>query len=192
MIKYLLTKRLELIWIVFHVILGIVSSFTPYVFIFWMYAVLGTAFLGLLLNRNRDGIMTLVLPYLVGTEVFSRMMRAPRTGIYPDEVGKYFPLFVLLAAFLVEGKMRTKSIGWWIIVLTIPSIVFVESWNFRYGIVFNYLGIFNLSLMLIYFSAKTIDIELLNKMLKLIIYPIISIALPTLIPNLNEISSQGR
>jgi hypothetical protein len=190
MIKQLLINPLELIWILFHVALGVVSTFTPYPFIFWMYAVLGTSFLGLLLNRNRDGIMTMVLAYLVGTEVFSRMMRAPLTGIYPDEVGKYFPLFVLITAFLIEGKMRSKSIGWWIIILTLPSTLYIESWNLRYGIVFNYLGILNLALLIIYFSEKKIGLAGLNNLFKLILYPLISVAVFLFIktPDFDEIS----
>lgn len=175
MIKYLLRRKLELVWIIFHIILGIISTFTPYFFIGWMYLILGTSFLGLLLNQNKDGIMTYTLSYLLGTEVFSRMARSPLTGLYPDEVGKYFPLYVLIAAFLVEGKIRNNKIGWAIILLTLPSLVLTDPEYRHYGFVFNYLGIFNLALMVLYFSPKTISLKFLNENFRLIVLPLISI-----------------
>ena len=176
MIQYLLRKNLEIPFLIFHVILGIVSTFTPYLLVFWVLAIMGTSFLDLNLKRNKNQIMTYTLAYLLGVEVFSRMARAPLTGLLPDEIGKYFPLFVLIAAFLLEGKIRQKGIGWWIIFLTLPSLMLIEGQYLRYGIVFNYLGIFNLALMILYFSEKVIDLKMLNKMFRLMLYPFISVA----------------
>ncbi len=175
MIKYLLLKRLEVMWLIVHVILGILSTFTPYFLVFWVLGVMGTSFLQLLLTRNKDGIMTFTLSYLLGVEVFSRMARAPLTGLLPDEIGKYFPLFVLFATFLLEGKIRNRGIGWWIILLTIPSLFVIEGQYLRYGIVFNYLGIFNLALMILYFSEKVITFDQLKDMFRITLFPLISV-----------------
>jgi hypothetical protein len=164
MILRLLKKQHEVFWIIFHILLGIASTNTPYVLVFWVLLLMGTAFLDLLLRGNKNQVMTMMLAYLMGVEVFSRVVRAPLTKLLPDEIGKYFPLYVLLAAFLVEGKLAKKSMGWWIIVLTIPSLFLIETWNLRYGIVFNYLGIFNLALLLIYFGRKELNVDQLNSM----------------------------
>ena len=59
--------------------------------------------------------------------------------------------------------------------MTLPSLFLIEGQYLRYGIVFNYLGIFNLSLMILYFSEKTIETETLKNMFRMMLFPLISV-----------------
>ena len=176
MILWFLKPKNELAALIFHVILAFLSLASPYFFGLWMWIFLGSSFLGLLFKRNKDNIMTYTLGYLLGIEVMSRMTRGWQTGMVPDEIGKYFPLYVLIAAFLVEGKIRSNPLAFAIIILTLPSLALIDSaiTPIRYGIVFNYLGIFNLALMVLYFSKKVIDYAQMKLLFKAILLPLIS------------------
>jgi hypothetical protein len=176
MILWFLKPQNEFAALLFHVILAFLSLASPYFFGLWMWIVMGSSFLGLLLKSNKDNIMTYTLGYLLGIEVMARMTRGWETGMVPDEIGKYFPLYVLIAAFLVEGKARSNALAISIIVLTLPSLTLIDSniAPIRYGIVFNYLGIFNLALMVLYFYKKQIDYAQLKLLFKAILLPLIS------------------
>jgi hypothetical protein len=176
MILWFLKPKNEFAALAFHVFFAFLTLTSPYFFGLWMWIFMGTSFLGLLLNRNKDNIMTYTLGYLLGIEVLSRMSRGYATGMVPDEIGKYFPLYVLVAAFLVEGKLRSNALAIAIIVLTLPSLALIdpEITPVRYGIVFNYLGIFNLALMILYFSKKQLDYLQLKTLFKSILLPLIS------------------
>jgi len=106
----------------------------------------------------------------------------------PYELGKY-----LLAAGMIYGIFRTKTygrLGWIMFLCMIPSLFIDYSGEVqRSDIVFNVLGPINVALACIFFNRQIITSRQLSNILRMMIYPIISVLAYTVLktPDFDEV-----
>jgi len=174
MIELMKRENMQITWIIFHVMMGIIVTYFPLFLILWIYILFINSGFDLLSKGNTDGVVHNLLAYYLGMEILTRITKA--SPIIPYESGKYL-MFVLLAIGIAfSGRTKTANkVGWIIIILIIPS-AFVLPATFTYkDIIFNDSGIINLSLCLVYFSRTPLSPTQLKTTLRFIIYGIIPV-----------------
>lgn len=173
MVKYLSENKNHIYWIVFHAILGAFSILTPWILIGWFYLVLFTS-APLLLKKDENHFFrfTSLIVYVVSFELLGRMSKA--YPFVPWEVGKYLLFLLLLAGIFM--KYRKGMIGWILLLLILPGVLFDESGKVLFkNIIFNLLGPVNVALAVVYFKNQLISAEELKSLLRLLIFPAISV-----------------
>jgi hypothetical protein len=111
--------------------------------------------------------------------------------IMPYEIGKYMCLFYFII-FSLDKRVHKKNISivyLLLFLLLFPSLLFTEINNFRVKIIFNLLGIIDLSLLCIFFSRLTITLDELKFLFKSFIYSLIPVLIILFIttPSFSEI-----
>jgi hypothetical protein len=172
LIKYLILNKYPLIWIVFHVGLGLSATLSPIPMIFWFYLVLLSS-AGLILRRSESPfILIAVLLYLISFELLARM--AKTSPFIPYELGKY-----LLCAGMIWGIFKYKTngnLGWIMLFCLIPSIfIDVTSQVVSSDLVFNIMGPINVALVVVFFYRQRISTLQLSHLLRLIAYPLLGV-----------------
>ena len=168
-------KRSPVFNFIFHIILGIISTFSPYFLIIWFYSLIlfsiGYAYRQLQINRHTSFIHLIV--YIVSFEILARMTKT--YPFIPYELSKYLLFIFLLIGILF--KSSSFRFGWVLFFLLIPSLFFDLSTQVKgYEIYsFNLLGPLNLSLIIIYFSKHQINLINFKKLLLLLLYPLVSV-----------------
>lgn len=172
MINLLRRESLQIFWLAFHVLLGVAATYIPGILVIWIYLLIASTLLELASKGNDHGVIHNFLAYYLGMEILARALRL--SPLVPYESGKYTMFFFLLAGLVFSRKGSKQSFaGWSILLLAIPSL-FVARESFEYrDLVFNFLGIFNLGLALVYFYRTTILHEDLLRLFRLIAYSII-------------------
>jgi len=172
-ISFILNKKSRFFWIGFHAFLGGLSILTPWILIGWFYLVLLTSVQSLLKrDENHFFRITALIVYAVSFELLGRMTMA--SPFIPYEMGKYL-LFLLLVAGIML-KYREGTVGWLMLLLLIPAILFDESGQVWFkNVVFNLLGPVNVALAIIYFREQTVSGEELQSLLRLLALPAVSV-----------------
>jgi hypothetical protein len=187
MISYLFNNKSPLFWLIFHVILGAISTFTPLPLIFWFYLVLSTSVFSIL-NPGKNSFIPLVF-IIAYTTSFELLARMSKTSPYiPYELGKYL-IFILLIFGIIKGYRKGKT-GWLLIFLLLPGILIDEAGMTTFkNIVFNLVGPVNVALAIVFFSKEVISRDDFVKVLKLLIYPLVSVLAFVIIktPDLDKI-----
>jgi len=169
MIYSFFTRKYELLLIGLHVFLGIVSLFTPWALIAWIYILIISS---LLVTQDGKTNVHLLLAYLVGFEILCRM-----TGTspwVPWEVGKYLGFVLLVYGIIMDkGAKSSIGVGVLIVLMCVPAWLMGNEEFDRKA--FSMLGIIDLGLFVAYFKNRGITIRELNLIFKLLIYPLISI-----------------
>ena len=113
-------------WTIFHVVLGIVSSFTPWGFILYFYAVLYFNFSAATKALGKGGIIlfTLLLAYLQGFEQIAKISRT--FPFVPSEYAKYISIIFTVIA-LIKSRRPSNGVGIAMLVLIMPAIFFDRS-----------------------------------------------------------------
>jgi len=178
MINYILYNN-GFIWMLFHVLLGIASTFTSGFMIFWFYFFILTSFNTIfsdLFLRNRIQKFIPFLVYICSFEVFGRMLKA--YPYIPWEVSKYLMISSFIILLLIN-KIKTPSrIGLLIILLLIPGVLIDLSSQVNLELLINNLfGITSLALLLIIIKDYSIAKQDFDSILRLLWYSTI----PTLI-----------
>jgi hypothetical protein len=119
-----------------HVLLGIVSSFTPFALIGWFYLIffsnIGKAIVKL--KRKNYEFFLILMMYLISFELLDRM--AETSPFLPYELGKYFlVLFAIIGIFIVGIKNRT---GVFLAVLVTPALFYDLSGQVVLADIINY------------------------------------------------------
>lgn len=178
-------------WICFHAILGLVSTTDPSLLIIWFYLFAFFSVFNIIYSKQSKLIILFSSAYLVGIEILSRMASA--SPIIPHEIGKYFLSFVFILGIL-SNLIHKRSIGKLGILITLfslPSILAItyEEELFE-NIVFNLGGILVLGLGVMIFQNSKMSILVLNPLLRVFLFPLISILSFIVIktPNLNDIN----
>lgn len=170
----------------FHLLIGGITAFTPYLFVFWFYIVLLSSLVFFFSKRFHVFPIVASFSYLISFELLGRMgQTAP---LIPYEMGKYL-LFIFLCAGIVNTRSKSK-VGWALLVLLLPAFFFDISGEVVFSdIVFNALGAINLCLIIIFLRGQTFTKKRLIAVLKLCVYPILSVLAFLWIknPSLNEI-----
>lgn len=160
---------------IFHIVLGIISTFSPYFLIIWFYLLIlssiGHAYSQLQINNHISFIHLIV--YIVSFEILARMTKT--YPFIPYELSKYLLFIFLLIG--ISFKSRSFRFGWVLFILLIPSLFFDLSTQVKgYEIYsFNLLGPLNLSLVIIYFSKHKINLINFKNLLLLLLYPLVSV-----------------
>jgi hypothetical protein len=171
-----------------HLVLGFLATLSPFFLIGVVYALL-LSFLNIIYRlRGITRAKTIVyfLSYFSAFEVISRMSRS--SPFIPYELGKYLA-FIILFYGIIELK-GLKVNGILLVLLLIPGIILALPNTKGYGdIIFNVFGLINLGLGISFFSTlKKSGIDL-YRIVRLMIYPLLSALVFTIIrtPSFDDI-----
>ena len=187
MISSLVNSKSPFFWLAFHIILGAISTITPLPLIFWFYLVLGTSILQLFRPGEKPFVrLVFLITYATSFELLARMSRT--SPYVPYELGKY--LFLALLLFGIIKGFRNGSIGW-IMLILLSLGIFIDragQTTFR-NIVFNLFGPINVAMAIIFFKDQEIEKDDFVKVLRLLLYPLISVLAFTIIrtPDLDTV-----
>ncbi len=173
MLKSITENRNPLLWVVFHVILGALSTLSPWFLVAWFYLVLLTS-VPILLRRNETHFFrfTALIVYTVSFELLGRMTKA--YPFIPWEMGKYLLFLLLMAGILM--RYRHGTVGWILLVLLLPAIFIDESGQVWFkNVIFNLLGPVNVALAIVYFKNQPVSAQELKSLLRLLALPAISV-----------------
>lgn len=172
MIGLLARERMQHFWLVFHALLGVAATYYPILLILWIYILIASTLLEVVFNGNQKGYIHYFLAYYLGMEILARAIRA--SPFVPYESGKYVMVaFLMLGIAMATRRAKSAFVGWILVLLSIPSLL-VERPFFDYkDIVFNYLGLLNLCLAIVYFSYVFLTKADLLLMFRLCIYSIV-------------------
>jgi len=165
------------LWTSFHVVLGILSTISPFVVVLWFYCF----FIYQLINIIRSGgnqtplNIAELLIYSSAYELLSRM--ADSSPFIPYELGKYTIFFLCSLGFLFsKNTSSSKWIGILILILIMPSFFIDLSGSVTFqDLRYNLLGLINVGLVIIFFSSLDINSSTFFKWIRLMIYPAISV-----------------
>ncbi len=149
------------------------SIFTPWLLIVWFYFVLLTS-VPVLIKKDENHFfrLTSLIVYVVSFELLGRMSKA--YPFIPWEVGKYLLFLLLLVG--IAMRYRKGMIGWILLLLIIPGVLFDESDKVLFkNIIFNLLGPVNVALAVVYFKNQLVSTEELKSLLRLLILPAVSV-----------------
>jgi len=165
-------------WLAVHIGLGVMASVFAMGITFWIYILFLSTIAQLLTTRNFNNSIHYFLCYFLGIEVFTRMLKL--TPYIPMEAGKYLALFFLPLGLIFKvnntGKFKPNMIGLIIVLLSLPSIIMIKE-SFWESLIFDWAGIATLGLYVMYFSNFIFDKVELNKMLRLVTYPLLSVGI---------------
>jgi hypothetical protein len=167
MLNQLMSPRNNFQWTVFHVLLGIVSTLTPFAIIGWFYLVFLTTFPAAIggLQRGRYVVFIALLCYLVSFEMLDRM--AKTAPFLPVELGKYMVIAFMLLGLLVRGARSSRGI--WMAILVSPALFYDLSGNVVFfDIINNYFGALGLALGIACLYRVNLDKGSLDNILRLI------------------------
>ena len=172
MIKYFLTFKNPVFWIIVHMLLALVSIFTPFVLIGWFYLVLLSSLVLLFRPKVPASVYISLIVYVIAFEIIARMAGA--SPFIPYEMGKYL-LFLLLVGGIL--KYRTSALpAFWMVILLIPGLLVQKSAEVSFlDIIFNFMGPLNAALAILFFKGKTVSKTMLLHYLRLMIYPMVSV-----------------
>jgi O-antigen ligase len=167
MLNRLMSPRNNFQWTVFHVLLGIVSTLTPFAIIGWVYLVILTTFPAAIggLQRGRYVVFIALLCYLVSFEMLDRM--AKTSPFLPLELGKYMLIAFMLLGLLLRGVRSSKGI--WMAILISPALFYDLSGRvIFFDIINNYFGALGLALGIACLYRVNLDKGSLDNILRLI------------------------
>lgn len=164
-IAYRPKQRLR--WTIIHVILGVVSSVTPFALIAWFYIIFITNINQALssLRRNKIEYFLFLMMYLISFELLDRM--AETSPFLPYELGKYFLVISAIMGILVLG-IRNKA-GIVMALLVTPAIFYdISGQVVFFDIVNYYLAPLAIGLGIAYIDRLNISEEGFDNLLRLL------------------------
>lgn len=178
MIKQLTLNRNPTFWLIFHILLGVVSTITPWVFILWYYFVLISSIPDAFSKTRVNYTLSFLLVYLVSFEVFARMVQASPWISY--EQSKYITF--LLASFGILNGYNKGKLGFLLVILLLPGLLYDLSGQVTFPyIIFDVLGPINIGLCVVFFYNQRFTARGFISIIRLMVYPIISALLFTFI-----------
>lgn len=157
-----------LLWVVIHIAIGVLSSFTKIILIIWLYIVI-LWFLFKILAKvaNKELYLIAMICYIGSFDVIGRMARA--SPMIPYELSKYM-LPPLLVWGLIMSKKRWNT-GFTMLALILPAFFYdvsgVATWD---NLIFYGLGPITLSLSVAYFYGKKISMDFMMVCLRMCFY----------------------
>jgi hypothetical protein len=189
MLDKLLSEKYQKYFLLFHILLGVLSVQNRFVFIAWFYLVLLTSAKFLFSNLRREGVNMMVpfVTYITSFEILGRLSDAD--PFVPYELSKYFLLLVgIIGIFRIGIKDGKGAI---MILLLLPSLFFDSSHQVVFfDIVHNAFAPLGLAVMIAFISKASINEVHFNNALRLIwltsVSCLVNIILKT--PDYNQIS----
>ena len=183
MIKQILysNSKVALIILFFgHILLGFLATISPFFLIAVVYALL-LSFLNLIFRLRgitKTKTIAYFLSYFSAFEVISRMSRS--APFIPYELGKYLAFIILLYGIIDLKGLKVNGIL--LVLLLIPGVILALPNIKGYGdIIFNVFGLANLGLGISFFSTLNKSGIDLYKIVRLMIYPLMSALVFTVI-----------
>ncbi len=189
MINWLLSSSKNKQQLIFHILLGWVSLFTPFLFILWYYAIFIVFFQQITKQKspNSTFYILIFLMYSSSFEILGRMVKA--SPYVPYELGKYVT-FILIVIGLFKSK-KVGTTGMVIFLFLLPSILLGLTYYSSYkDMIFNVLGIVNIALGIALFAYQKITTKQLLFLLRLLVLPLTSILAYSIIrsPNFEDVT----
>jgi hypothetical protein len=186
----MISGKKNIFWLIFHLILGAVSTFTPIILIIWFYLVLLTSFRKSinLLRFGKNLFFIVLFSYLVSFEMVVRMCHA--FPFIPSELSKY--LLILFSIVGISFVIHKSYYNWLILSFLISISLFIDYSGERvfFDIINNYLGVLAISLNVFLLVNVKLNFLNINKILSTILYAILPSSVYTLIktPDFEDIS----
>ncbi len=167
--------RNKIIAIGLHIIMGLVSIYSPIICTIWFYSFFLYSVFKILSKGNEDSFANYAVCYLLGLEIILRM---DKVAFVFYESGKYGCAFLMLLALMVEKRKRQLPMfAVFYMVLLLPSIIGGGSYgssDIFSNISFNLSGPFVLFVSWMYFFKRKIDKQVFERMIYNCILPLIS------------------
>ena len=174
--------------LIFHFFLGASVLLSNLLVILWVIFIL-LYFTNILFKAGKHEIWKLVfiLSYVCGIEILPRI--ANTSPFLPYEFGKYAFVF-FLSIWMLKFKGKNRSVGFWIILLSLPGLLFIPTYAYRDFLINSFLGIFLLGWAAHSLNEKSINPSQLQLIFLGFLYGIIAITGSVIIrsPSLSEIS----
>jgi hypothetical protein len=171
-LESLLSGKRNYTWLIFHILLGFVCTFTPFALIFWFYLVLFSSINKAVLNLKigKPFYYIALFTYLIPFELLGRMTKS--YPFLPIELSKYFIIiFSILGIFITQKK----NLVWLLLVIFSALLLFVDHSGQRvfYDIVNNYFGFLAICLLLSFILAQRFINFNIHIVLKILLFSII-------------------
>lgn len=171
----LIKDKREVIVLLIHVVLGILSLITVYFFIFWFYFIIATNITSIINASTRSKTILLFSGYFLGLEIIGRMIKA--SPFIPYQVSIYFMLLVFSFGIARTPSTNKGFVGKIILLLCIPGFYMIPYENYFAFFLNSFSGILCLGLGAIYFGSQTYTSDDLRNFIKVTVLPIIVIAI---------------
>lgn len=194
MISSILHSKPNYRWMVFHLLLGIVSILSKWFFILWFYSFIIISFnkivSDIIIRRTIATYIPFII-YLCSSEIFGRMLGA--SPYIPWELSKYLIISTSILLLLSKSVPQPYKLGFIFILLLIPSLFIDSSMyvNHHTGVIIdayigkyrmnNFLGPLSMSFLIIVIGGYRITNENFDIIIKLIWYMSIMVLIYTLI-----------
>ncbi|MFN3759491.1 MAG: O-antigen ligase family protein [Algoriphagus aquaeductus] len=178
-------------WFLVHVLVGISATISTLPVIVFFYSTIIYTIINLLYvaSKERARLIGEIIIYFASFEAIGRLAQAD--PFLPYELGKYLILFLCPLGILIGRGFSIKgSLGLIILILALPAAFFDESGIVSYNDVkFNILGLLNIGMAIWFYSSLKISLKTLVSWSKLMLYPIVSVLVFTIIrtPDLDTV-----
>lgn len=193
MLDRITDDKREVFWLIMHVLFALASLGSKFMVITYFYFVMATVTFQMLSSTKNNvfPIYLKSLAYIMGFEMWSRLVYAP--PFIPVEIGKYYPIYFGIIVLLKQGGASKNKLGLLILLLTLPSVIAYFPTDPRHVIPFQYLGIFNLGLFLLFFYNKRLNLREFQKLAKLMVFPLTTVLIFTIMraPDFSEFDQFG-
>lgn len=173
MISNILSYKNSSKWLIFHAVLGLISTLTPYSIIIWFWFIVFYQLLNI--NKNIKLNIVYLVVYLSSLEAICRYSNT--SPFVPYEIGKY-SIFVLIIIGIIKGSKQNLKSGFLIILLFIPGIFLglnqISNPSVFSDLVFNVLGSINIVLIIMFFYKTNISKNQFIGLFRLYLYPSVS------------------
>ena len=194
MLNNLLARRNNLIWMLFHVFLGVLCVYSKWFLIIWFYLFILLNINKVITNLFNNNVSDYLLPFITYLSTFEVLGRMVKSYPYlPWELSKYILLFCTLFLLIIRRINSPHLSGLLLILLLVPGILIDQS-N-RVGLpelISNLLGPLSMCGFMICFANLTISNVMLNNLLRIIWLTVIPVLVFSIIqtPDFKDISFQ--
>lgn len=191
LLKSIIKFESGLLWTIFHVLLGVLATISPYPIIAWYYLlILDTIRAFIIVNsRERNLVLAYAILYFASFELIGRMSSS--SPYIPYESSKYIMMLLSVTGIVTNIKsIKLSNVGFWIFILLLPSLFVDQSGMVTFNdYVFNVFGIFNIALALIFFSMVKVSRWQFIRWIRFIAFPMIPVLIYTFLktPDYSEL-----
>lgn len=162
--------------LLFNVVLAMSMLFNPKLSEVYSILIMFYGIYRIMAKKNQDGSAHVFAAYVVGVEVLFRM----NSGGFSYEWGKYAVVVFLVLGILVGAKKKIPYIFIVLILLLIPSVMYVDFGSFdlsRQMVSFNLSGPITLGVAGLYFYRRRVPLPQFRRTLLAMLYPIAAMSL---------------
>ena len=175
-LESILSNKRNLFWVIFHLLLGFICTFTPFALIVWFYLVLFTSINNSIYNLriSKPLYYIALITYLNAFELLGRMSKA--YPFVPIELSKYLIITFSILGIIIIQK---NNLFWFVIAIISVFLLYIDNSGQRvfFDIVNNYFGFLSICLILSFILVQKFINFPIHVILKILLFAI----LPSLI-----------